>query len=488
MIGAGLAGVAAAKVMKEDGFDVTVFDKYDQVGGIWSPQGFYDGLRNQSPDRLYEFSDLPNPRYMPRAAGVQEYLQQYAKKFGVLEFIHPDTEVVSVRPVATDGMPGSNGWDVHVRSAATGPAGRTETFDYVVVASGAHHVPYLPDIPGRERFTGEVTHCKDLRDEQITGQRVTVVGGGKSALEVATRAASNGSTVTLVQRHANWMFPERLLFGTVRSKWLLFSRLSEALLPTYHDPAYVRRIDRIPASIKKTAWRLIMRDTLATSGLSKLALHQPTTPLPHGLVRFGSIPRGYVRHVRQGNIRVLIDAVDSYTKHGLRLTSGAEAPADIIVFATGQQRKFPFLEPAIRVNDQTGHLRLYKGIVPPETKRLGLIGFRHLFQFPLGMELCSHWLSSYFLQTLRHAPKHEEMVKEVENRLVWQDRVFPGSGGYEFGPYTLHSADELLDDMGLPTRRASNFLADLLLPVNAEHYAGLAAERRGRVHASSKSS
>lgn len=482
VIGAGPAGIAAAKVMKEDGFHVTVYDKYDKVGGIWTPEGFYEGLRNQSPDYLYEFSELPNPQYMPRAADVQGYLEKYARKFGLLELIQFGTEVVRVRPVATDAVPGTNGWHVHIRSAATGPAGHTQSFDHVVVASGAHHCPHIPDFPGQEHFTGTVTHSRHMREAQISGRRVTVIGGGKSALEIANHAALNGSKVTLVQRHLNWMMPERMIFGIVSTKWLFFSRFSEALLPTYHDATHVRRIDRIPASVKKLIWNAIMRDSLISSGLGKLFRQRPIMPLPQGLVHFGVVPRGYTQQVRQGNIRVLIDSVDSYTTEGLRLGSGTEICADTIVLATGQRRMFPFLEPAVQMKDQNDSLRLYKGIVPPDTKNLGLIGFRHLFQFLLGTELCSHWLSSYFLQTLPHAPGREEMLKEVESRLAWQEKVLPASGGYEFGPYTLHSVDELLADMGLSTRRSNGFFSNLL-PVNAKHYAGLAAERRERVRA-----
>lgn len=52
VVGAGPAGIVSAKVLIEDGFNVTVFDKYERVGGIWSPGGCYDRLHNQSARRL----------------------------------------------------------------------------------------------------------------------------------------------------------------------------------------------------------------------------------------------------------------------------------------------------------------------------------------------------------------------------------------------------------------------------------------------------
>ncbi|QQQ79944.1 hypothetical protein IOD16_17055 [Saccharothrix sp. 6-C] len=52
------------------------------------------------------------------------------------------------------------------------------------------------------------------------------------------------------------------------------------------------------------------------------------------------------------------------------------------------------------------------------------------------------------------------------------------TGGYDFGPYDLHAADELLHDLGLPSRRTGNVLAEYLLPGVAHRYRGLTAESR----------
>ena len=73
VVGAGPAGIVSAQVLLEDGFEVTVFDKYQRVGGIWSPGGCYDGLHNQSARRLFEFADLPNRLHLASAVDTQRY-------------------------------------------------------------------------------------------------------------------------------------------------------------------------------------------------------------------------------------------------------------------------------------------------------------------------------------------------------------------------------------------------------------------------------
>jgi cation diffusion facilitator CzcD-associated flavoprotein CzcO len=350
-----------------------------------------------------------------------------------------------------------------------------ETFDYVVVASGAHHHAQLPELPGRESFRGTVLHSNEVRAGAFAGRRVVVVGGGKSALDLITRAAREAASATLVQRKVNWMIPERLLLGLVGYKWILFTRLGEALLPRYHDPACIRPIDRIDERVKRALWWVITRDMLISTGLYRLPRQlRPAHALPFHLAHAGVMPRGYARAVRRGLIDPKVSAVEAYTEKGLRLATGEEVAADVIVFATGHHKVFPFLDPSVRVHDSAGRLRLYRGIVPPSADRLGFVGFRQVFNNIMGVELTAHWLTSHFRATLRTTPGEQEMWEAIDARLAWQEQVLPGSGGYDFGPYDIHCADELLHDMGLPSRRAGNLLAEYLLPGGVAHrYAGL---------------
>ncbi|WP_406389637.1 FAD-dependent oxidoreductase [Streptomyces sp. NBC_00887] len=199
-------GIVTAKVLLENGFDVTVFDKYQQVGGIWSSEGCYDGLANQSALRLFEFADLPNRLHFAGAVDTQRYLEDYARTFGVLDCVRPRTEVISIRPVEGSGRVGSSGWSVDSRPAGDEAADlHRETFDYVVVASGAHHHAQLPELPGRESFRGTVLHSNEVRAGTFAGRRVVVVGGGKSAVDLVTRAAPEAASATIVQRKVNWM-------------------------------------------------------------------------------------------------------------------------------------------------------------------------------------------------------------------------------------------------------------------------------------------
>jgi thioredoxin reductase len=226
VIGAGVAGLVSAKVLREDGFEVSVFEQESTVGGVWAESRAYPGLRTNNPRETYAFSDFeypPSADAFPTAGQVREYLEAYADRFGVGPHIHLNTEVLSVARRAPRPEGGHPGFRVMVRPVG-GDGGlrphrlqshdpeadepKRHDVDFVVVCSGVFSVPSTPEIEGRERFEGLVLHSSQLTDpERVRGMRVVVVGAGKSALDCATAAAEEATSATLVFRRPQ-MVPE----------------------------------------------------------------------------------------------------------------------------------------------------------------------------------------------------------------------------------------------------------------------------------------
>jgi dimethylaniline monooxygenase (N-oxide forming) len=78
VIGAGIAGLVTAKTLAQDGFDVQVFEKGNDLGGTWALSRTYPGLRTNNTKQTYEFSDHPYPddtELSPRADEVRSYLE-----------------------------------------------------------------------------------------------------------------------------------------------------------------------------------------------------------------------------------------------------------------------------------------------------------------------------------------------------------------------------------------------------------------------------
>jgi dimethylaniline monooxygenase (N-oxide forming) len=480
VIGAVVCGLLASKVLSRDGFDVTVFEKDSAVGGVWSPSRAYAGLRTNNPRETYAFSDHPFPSTaddFPTARQVREYLESYVERFGLGPLIELGTEVRSVARGAGAGA-GEPVFRVTVRQPDDGAEPETRAFDLVVVCNGVFSKPHIPRIEGAERFGGQSLHSSQVVDPEVLDDRkVVVVGGGKSALDLASLAARRTDDATLVRRRTHWVFP-RYFFGRVRVDRMLFNRFSEKVLPAYHRAGISERAFRTLSAPFIWLWRR------AFSGLVRrqagIPQHMtPDVPVTSGAENFGIgeefydlLARGRV-DARRGSIVSFPDEVT------VELDTGERLEADVVVWATGWRQGASFLAPELeREVWRDGWFHLYRHILPPVERRLGFVGYQSSGNCPLTSEIAAHWLSQVFRGELA-LPSPGEMEREIARVHRWSERVFPRRPeGYFIGGYVSQYVDELMGDMGLSTRRAPNVLAEYLGPFWAERYRGVAAERR----------
>lgn len=478
VVGAGPAGIATAKVFLDDGYDVTVIEKQAEIGGTWTSDRRYPGLRHQMPDGVgFELVDMPDgplPEGLKPSGEIQEYLREYADSFGVADRVRLETEVVALER-RTD----ADGWVVETRDVSDGPEGGTEThqFDYVVVCSGGHHLPRRPEFPGLAAFDGEVYHSSEVLDETVFADRdVVVVGCGKSAVDLATESARPASSTRMVFRKANWMIPQRL-WGWVH--WsVLYTRAIEALFPRYYNEDAVRRLDRMPLWMKLLGERVLRHGVVTGAKYDRM----PDDIVPETTLmdasHAGIMPAAFPDLVLDGEITPTEAEIERFEDAGLRLDTGEHVPADVVVLATGHRNEYPFLDDDVRLKNDDGQFYLYRGIVPPDEDGLGVIGRREVFNNFLSMNLSAHWLSAYFRDELVETPSTEEMHETIQARLDWLDELIPQHRGYDYGAYNFHTFDELLVDVGVPTRRRSNVLAEWLVPGRGRMYDGLHEERR----------
>jgi dimethylaniline monooxygenase (N-oxide forming) len=488
VIGAGVAGLVSAKVLKQDGFEVTVYEKETAIGGVWAPSRAYADLRTNNPRETYAFSDFAYPEEtdeFPTAPQVQSYLESYAEHYGIRPSVRLGTEVVSVARGSATGDGSHPGFRLTVRPS-TGPGDEsTEDFDFVTVSNGVFSQPYTPRLPGQDEYAGVLIHSSQLTDaEVITGKRVVVVGAGKSALDCATVGAHLASSCTLVFRTPHWMLP-RYFFGRVRVDRVLFTRLSEFLLPTYHSVGRGQAALRMAAAPLLWVWRRAM------SKLVPRLTGMPRYMVPETLVTSGAqnigIGEKFYRALRQGSVRAKqVRELAFSGEDRLRIDDSDEIEADVVIFATGWEQGLPFLDPKLRREAlREGRFHLYRHILPPAEPRLGFVGYASSANSPLTSEVAAHWLSQCFLRELQ-LPDPAAMDREIARVREWAATTFPRrSEGYFIGGYVAQYIDELLRDMGLSPRRAASLLSEFCGPIWAQRYAGLAAER-ARLRAQAK--
>ena len=184
IVGGGQSGLAAAHAAQAAGLHPVLLEQSPVEVGSW-PR-FYDSLRAFSPAR---FCGLPglrfpgDPERYPARDEVVDYLQNYRNGLDV--DIRTGQQVRSV----------SAGSDGFLLDTASGEmhAGR------LVAATGMFGNPFRPILPGTG-FNGRVLHAADYRTpEAFHGQRVVVVGGGNSAVQIAVDLTTVAD-VTLVNR------------------------------------------------------------------------------------------------------------------------------------------------------------------------------------------------------------------------------------------------------------------------------------------------
>ena len=466
IVGAGVAGLATAKVLCQAGHEVIVYDKAPDVGGVWSRTRRYPGLTTQSPKAQYSLSDFPMPHDYPEwptGEQIQAYLESYASHFGLDPMLRLSTEVTSAEPVP-DG-----GWAVTA-------AGATEHVDKLVVANGVFCEPAVPGYPGEAEFTaagGQVLAGTELHDaEQARGKHVLVVGYGKSACDVTVPVSETAASTDVIARHLLWKVPRRI-GGFVNFKMLLLTRMGEALF-RYLRPRGVEKFLHGPAN----GMRGRMVNSIGTAsvrqfGLKRLALVPPgqMEDIVRGAI--GLATEGFFEGVEAGSIVVHPGrTIARLLADGAELDDGTRLPADLIVCATGFTQGVPFLpaRETARLLDERGNFMLYRQIRPVSVPDLYFNGYNSSFFSPLNAEMAAVWIAADVAGAVA-LPDAPAMRRQVTEQLAFMDDATDTHHcrGGKIIPFSLHNVDEVLGDLGVNISarvRASHWL----MPVDPAAY------------------
>ena len=337
VIGAGPAGLATSRELTRAGVAHLVCERGDGVGHTWA--NLYDSLVLHTGKHLSALPGMPFPRSTPLFPTRREfldYLQRYADAFHVP--VRTRNEIVSVRRADGD-------WVV----ATT--AGEALTARSLVLATGIVANPYLPPLPGRERFRGRVAHSVEYRrPDGCRGRRILVVGSGNSAGEIAAELAGAGAEVTIAVRSGARVVPRQLLGVPIQYVSVLLARL--------------------PRSAQQAAIR-------ATARLSQ-RLHGPAVlPVPPA-ARCAGIPLiGFhlVDAIRAGAIRMERNVAE-LTADGARFESGSAQPFDEVIMATGFRAAVAPLGSLIDL-DGCGFARRTGRVASADQERLFFVGHNY---------------------------------------------------------------------------------------------------------------
>jgi cation diffusion facilitator CzcD-associated flavoprotein CzcO len=459
IIGAGVAGLATAKVLLQAGHEVVVYDKTPDVGGVWSRTRRYPGLTTQSPAAQYSLSDFPMPADYPEwptGAQVQAYLADYAAHFDLEPVLRLSTEVTAAVPVP-DG-----GWAVTavpVSGAGSDP-GATEHFDRLVVANGIFCEPAMPRWPGWDEFAaagGRVMAGTSLHSVELArNKHVLVVGYGKSACDVTVPLSQVAADTSVIARHLLWKVPRRI-GGFLNFKMLLLTRMGEALFKYLHRRGVEKFLHGPGKKLRANMINGIGSASVRQFGLKQLGLVPPgqMEDIVRGAI--GLATEGFFEGVTAGRISVRANrtitrllSVDGAPT--AELDDGTRLPADLIVCSTGFTQSVPFLpaEVTSRLLDERGNFQLYRQIRPVDVPGLYLNGYNSSFFSPLNAEMAAVWIAADLSRAVP-LPDPARMRQLVAEQLAFMDAATDThhSHGGKIIPFSMHNVDEVLGDLGV---------------------------------------
>lgn len=349
IIGAGLAGIAAAIALKEDlHFDgFMIYEKSpDGVGGVWR-DNTYPGCGSDVPGHWYSLSRAPNPHwasYYPAQDELQAYWSALWARAGLQAYTRCGTEVVRAT------------WDVETRTYtieledAVTRARRTVVARVIIDATGGFQAPRVPeDLRGSAgAFEGECWHSARWRhDVPLGGKRVGVVGNGCSAAQFVPQIAKDPSVEVInFCRSPQWYIPRLQFDYPGWAKWVFahvpFAMWAyRAFLMGQADLRYMLFRNTESQAQRKA------REGM-TRYMKKMApkkYHAKLIPqFPPGCKRLILDP-GYLRCLHRPNVTLTFDDVERVVPEGVQLQTGEVIPLDVLIFATG----FSLLPPRLEV-------------------------------------------------------------------------------------------------------------------------------------------
>jgi monooxygenase len=336
IVGAGLSGIGAAHQFHKrfPRKSYAILESRHELGGTWSLFR-YPGVRSDSDMHTlgYRFRPWTGEKAMADGPAILDYIRDTARDGGVEGRIRFGKRAVRAEWSSVDAR-----WTVHTRDVDSGEESQV-TCGFLFMCSGYYRYDegYLPQFADTERFGGRIVHPQHWPDDlDYSGQRVVVIGSGATAVTLVPVLAAQAEHVTMLQRSPTYIV-------TLPAVDRMAIRLGERLPTTLaYEIIRWKNVMRIMVSYQLSRWAPgLMKAVIRKAAQKQLPLgydvdtHLTPTYDPWDQ-RLCVVPDGDLfKAIRSGKASIVTDRIDAFTESGLRLESGAELDADLVVTATG---------------------------------------------------------------------------------------------------------------------------------------------------------
>ncbi|HEY1862171.1 MAG TPA: NAD(P)/FAD-dependent oxidoreductase [Roseiarcus sp.] len=335
IIGAGLSGIGTAchLVQKRPRTTFAVLEARNAIGGTWDLFR-YPGIRSDSDMSTFGYTFRPwdNSKAIADGPSILRYLAETAKVFGVDRHIRFGFKVVRASWRSAEAS-----WTLNV----DGPNGEKLGFScsFLMFCTGYYEYEegYMPGWPGMEAFSGRIVHPQKWpEDLDYCEKRVVVIGSGATAVTIVPAMAARAAHVVMLQRSPTYVVArpaEEAIAKRLRQR--LPARLTHTIIrwKSILLQMYLYRLSRRkPAAVRAEIIKLAQ----AELGPELNAAEYFNPRYEPWDQRMCLIPDGDLfAAMRAGKASIVNGEIETFTETGLRLSSGQEIGADIIVTATG---------------------------------------------------------------------------------------------------------------------------------------------------------
>ena len=336
ILGAGLSGVGSACHLqrKHPQRSYAILEARDAIGGTWDLFR-YPGIRSDSDMHTlgYNFRPWKNAKAIADGPSIREYVRDTARENGVDKHIR-----FGHRVIRAEWSSEASRWTVEAERTDSGERVQM-TCNFLFACTGYYRYDqgYSPHFEGTDRFKGEIVHPQHWpEDFDYDGKRVVVIGSGATAVTLVPAMAERAAHVTMLQRSpsyyvslpaidriAEWLrsrLPEKRAYAVIRWKNVMLQMVSFQLSRRW--PEFVKKL------MKKGVERHL------PEGFDVDRHFTPNyDPWDQ---RLCVVPDADLfEAISAGRASIATDAVETFTENGVRLASGEEIEADVIVTATG---------------------------------------------------------------------------------------------------------------------------------------------------------
>jgi flavin-binding monooxygenase-like protein len=343
IVGAGPAGLTAARALLNDSIPFDCFERHSDVGGIWDQDNpgspMYDSAHFISSKWTSGFWGFPMPEDYPDYPNHRQllaFIRAFAREYGLYEHITFNTAVERAAP---DG----DGWLV------TLAGGETRRYRGLICAPGTVWHPNIPSYPGMETFRGEMRHTVSYRSpDEFRGKRVLILGAGNSGADIACDAALNAGTAFFSVRRG-YRYVPKYLFGIPLDVFINEGGEPPAGVVVPEDPSE-------------------LLDALV-GDLTRYGLPAPDHP---ALASHPIVNTQILHHLGHADITAKPD-VAGFTPTGAIFADGSAEELDLVLFATGYQWRIPFVDEAV-FEWKDAHPQLYLNVFHRGIDNLYVLG------------------------------------------------------------------------------------------------------------------